>query len=186
MHTLRYKSMEFVKMYKIFILSVRGKCINCTMVYKATFLEGIQMIFKNSLAHFPLPMIENIPQTHYLMAHPSHAFFFTSCMFIQLPTPPTMNRNINWVQIFPFSLSHDNGNMVNPLICTHCIIGLLFGEILIFLKRLGVFILWTLHFAPCVPTWWCFFSFILGENLIFETNLKSPLFLFYFYKENKI
>ena len=41
-----------------------------------------------------------------------------------MPTPLMINKNINWVPISPFSLSHDNGNMVNPLICTHCILGL--------------------------------------------------------------
>ena len=50
--------------------------------------------------------------------------FLTSYIFIRLPTPLMMNKNINWVQSFPFSLSHDNGSIVNPLICTHCILGL--------------------------------------------------------------
>ena len=116
--------MEFVQVYKVFILSVQGKCTNCTKVYKTTFLERIQLIFKNLLAHFPLSGIRDIPHTHCLMKYLSYAFFLTLYMFIRLPTSLMMNRNINWVQIFPLSLSHDNGNMVNPLIWTHYIIGL--------------------------------------------------------------
>ena len=80
--------------------------------------------FQKLVDHFPFPRIGDIPHTHCLMTHSSHAFFLTSYMFIQLPTPLMMNRNMDWVQFFPFSLRHDNGNMVNPSICTHCILGL--------------------------------------------------------------
>ena len=38
--------------YKAFTLSVQCKCVNCTSVYKATYLEGFQIFFKKFLAHF--------------------------------------------------------------------------------------------------------------------------------------
>ena len=46
---IAFRSMEFVQVYKVFTLSVQGKYSNCTRVYKTTFLEGFQLIFKNSL-----------------------------------------------------------------------------------------------------------------------------------------
>ena len=48
-------------MYKVFTPNVQSKCINYTNVYKATFLERIQPIFKNLLAYFPSPRMGDIP-----------------------------------------------------------------------------------------------------------------------------
>ena len=39
-------------LYKAFTLSVQCKCVNCTSMYKATYLEGFQIFFKKFLAHF--------------------------------------------------------------------------------------------------------------------------------------
>ena len=177
--------------YAHFAFYVYGICVNVQGIYTMynvnvltiqwciklpSLNEGIQLIFKNSLDHFPLPRMGDIPHTHCLMTHSSYAFYWpriwsfdqlpslkwrnstdfqklawpfpfakdeghstntllddtlipciffsTLYMFIQLPTPLMMNRNINWVQLFPFSLSHDNENMVSSPICTHCTLGL--------------------------------------------------------------
>ena len=83
---IAFQPMEFVHVYMVFTISVQAKCTNCTRVYKVTFLEGIPLIFKNSLAHFPLLRIRDIPQTHFLMAHSSHAFCLPcTCSFDYLP-----------------------------------------------------------------------------------------------------
>ena len=40
MHKFHYMFIEFVQVYKVFTLSVQGKCAKCTRVYKGTYHEG--------------------------------------------------------------------------------------------------------------------------------------------------
>ena len=44
-------------LYKAFTLSIQCKCANCTSVYKATYLEGFQMLLKKLFAHSSNQMI---------------------------------------------------------------------------------------------------------------------------------
>ena len=120
------KSMEFLSLYKAFTLSVQGKYGNYMRVYKGVCLEGFQMILKNWLAHFPFPRMRDIPHIYWLIMC-NICIYLTSYMFIPSPCIHKWWLRIHdWVQFhffLPIFLSHDNGNIVNPPICTHCIIG---------------------------------------------------------------
>ena len=116
MYTFTTRYMEFMQVYKVNVLIVQW----CT---RLPSLKEFNLFSKTC---WPFPFSKD-------RGHSSHTLFddtlipcifLTSYMFIQLPTPLMMNRNMDWVQFFPFSLRHDNGSIVNPLICTHCILGL--------------------------------------------------------------
>ena len=125
MHTFNYSYVKFLSLYKTFILSVQEKYGNCIRVYKGTYLEGFQMILRNGLTHFPFPRMRDIHHTYWLIMC-NLCIYLTSYMFI----PPLYIHKWwlgmhGWVrfQFFYLFMSHENGNIVNLPICTHCIRG---------------------------------------------------------------
>ena len=118
MSNLCHYTRHLHKVYKAKSLTVQG-CIRV--------LEGFQMILRNSLGYFPFLRMRDVSHTYWLiMCNP--CIYLTSYMFITLTCIHKWWLVIHgwvWFHFFflPLFLSHDNGNIVTPPICTHCIIG---------------------------------------------------------------